>query len=123
MKNNYFLIIIVLLVIFIASLINYYDPKLIDEVILTGDFCTDFHTIFPGCWCRAENNIIYQFNENISNELIATNIIDNYYKLINETCNNPACYNLGNGFYNCFCEYHMGTLRNNGDFYKTECGV
>lgn len=123
MKNNYFLILVVLLLISIASIINYYDSTDTNIILLTGDFCNDFQTIFPGCWCMSENRFIHDFNVNISNEIIAINLIDHYYKSINETCSNPECFNLGNGFYNCFCYEHVGTLRSNGEYYRTECGV
>jgi len=123
MENNYFLLILVFLVITLASLINYYDLKSLPFTIITGDFCTDFSNTFAGCRCQERNRFITDFNTNISNSLIATNIIGNYYKSINETCSNPECYDLGKGFYNCFCNEPIGVLRNNGEFYRIECNT
>ncbi|MFA5304011.1 MAG: hypothetical protein WC393_05780 [Candidatus Nanoarchaeia archaeon] len=122
MEQNYFLISVVLLVLIIASFINHYDLSSI--IAPSGEFCNDFSAAFPGCWCKAGNSIIHDFNTYVSNKSIATNIIDTYYKSISQACTNPECFDLGNGFYNCFCNNeHLGTLRINGEFYETECGV
>ncbi|MFA5334009.1 MAG: hypothetical protein WC376_05950 [Candidatus Nanoarchaeia archaeon] len=124
MEQNYFLISSVLLVIIIASFINHYDLSATISPDLIGEFCNDFQAAFPGCWCKAENSFIHDFSTDILTESLATNIIDNYYNSINQTCSNPECFDLGSGFYNCFCSNeHLGTLRTNGEFYLTECGV
>jgi len=123
MEENYFLLTVVMLIIFIASLISYYDSNSASNYIMTGEFCTDFSAAFPGCGCSAEDSKIYEFKVNISNALVATHTIENYYISLNQSCTNPECFELGNGFYNCFCKDFAGTLRSNGEYYRTECGV
>jgi len=124
MEDSYLLLITALAIISIASLINYYDLTPRVENILTGEFCTDFSIIFPGCWCAGEAEKLHDFEINVSNILIAKGLMINYYKSVNKSCSELNCVNLSQGFYNCFCEQELiGTLSKTGKFYKTECGI
>jgi hypothetical protein len=123
MENNYFLIALVLLIIFVASIISYYDLKSVHANDFTGDFCADFSAAFLGCQCKILDSKIHEFNVNISNALVAENLIGSYYESIGQSCSNLECFDLGKGFYSCFCGDLEGTLRSNGEFYRTECGI
>jgi len=119
MENDYFLLSAVLLILVIAFFIML-TSKSPENYELTGDFCQDFSKIFPGCWCAAENELINNFNFQMPDKNSAQVALINYY---NDGCI-IECFDLSQGFYNCFCESEfLGTINSKGEFYKTECGV
>lgn len=119
------------------------DPK--DKQVYSEDFCTRFHQAFPSCDCffdmtmkndglgKYEDGALYKSGRNISNKQDAEAFFNRWLYIVQENYFDTSkiaddtrieCDSLGHGFYNCFVFNQLYvTVSDDGDIYKTECGV
>jgi hypothetical protein len=97
------------------------------------NFCDRFNYFNSNCWCSNTENdgLLYDTGDNIKNYNDAKNLLKEWFEVVKDNYDfevysddNYVCESIGNGFYNCYIltEIYV-TISENGDIYKTECGV